>query len=93
MHELEIDVLAREIAQGGLAGSQTVPERPPVGEFQIHGVVGQFLGLVGGQAGILKDALEAPIGTKVHLDSRISCLEAFLRNRCDVGSNGETPIQ
>ena len=34
-NELAIEALARETAQARQGGSQTVPERPPVGESQV----------------------------------------------------------
>ena len=42
--------LAREIAQARQEGSQTVPERPPVGDSQSNGVIERAVGLVAGQA-------------------------------------------
>ena len=52
--------------------------------------------LVAGQARTLKAALERRIGTRIPPDARIWCwlVEfAYLVNRCDVGSDGKTPLQ
>ena len=55
------------------------------------------MGLVAGQARTLKAALEHRIGTRVPPDARILCwlveLAAHLMNRCDVGSDGKTPLR
>ena len=49
-----------------------------------------------GQARTLKAALEHRTGVKVPLDSRILCwlveFAAYLMDRCDIGSDGKTPI-
>ena len=96
-NEPAIEALAREIAQARQEGSQTVPERPPVGESQSSGVNERAVGLVAGQARTLKAALEHRIGTGVPPDARILCwlveFAAYLMNRCDVGSDGKTPLQ
>ena len=49
-NEPAIEALAREIGQARQEGSQTVPERPPVGESQSTGIVERAVGLVAGQA-------------------------------------------
>ena len=49
-NELAIEALARELAQARQEGSQTVPERPPVGESQSFGIIERAVGLVAGQA-------------------------------------------
>ena len=38
--EPAIEALARQIAHARQEGSQTVPERPPVGESQSNGIIG-----------------------------------------------------
>ena len=95
--EPAIEALAREMRQARQEGSQTVPERPPVGESQSTWVIECAVGLVAGQARTLKAALEHRIGTRVPPDARISCwlveFAAYLMNRCDVGSDGKTPLQ
>ena len=54
------------------------------------------MGLVAGQARTLKSALEYRIGTRVPPDARIPCclveFAAYLMNRCDIGSDGTTPL-
>ena len=49
-----------------------------------------------GQARTLTGALEHRIAVKVPLDARILCrlveFAAYLMNRCDIGSNGKTPL-
>ena len=59
-----------------------------MGERQPNGIIERAVGLVAGQARTLKAAL-AP-------DARILCwlveFAAYLMNRCDVGSDGMTPI-
>ena len=72
-NEPAIEALAREIAQARQEGSQTVPERPPVGESQSHGIIERAARLVAGQARTLKAALEHRIGARVPLDARILC--------------------
>ena len=54
-NEPAIEALAREIAQARQEESQTVPERPPVGESQSNGIIERAVGLVAGQARTLKD--------------------------------------
>ena len=55
------------------------------------------VGLVAGQARTLKAALEHRIGTRIPPDARILCwlveFAAYLMNRCDIGSDGKTPLQ
>ena len=65
------EALAREIAQARQEGSQTVPERPPVGESQSNGIIERAMGLVACQDRTLKAALEDRIGTRVPLDASI----------------------
>ena len=48
-NEPAIEALAREIGQSRQEGSQTVPERPPVGESQSNGVIERTVGLVAGR--------------------------------------------
>ena len=96
-NEPAIEAVAREIAQARQEGSQTVPERPPVGDSQSNGVIERAVGLVAGQARTLKAALEHRIGTRIPPDARILCrlveFAAYLMNRCDIGSDGKTPLQ
>ena len=77
--------------------SQTVPERPPMGESQSNEVIERAVGLVASQARTLKAALEHRIGTGVPPDAGILCwlaeFAAYLMNQCDVGSDGKTPLQ
>ena len=95
-NEPAVEALAREIAQARQEGRQTVPERPPVGESQSHGIAERTAGLVAGQARSLKAALEHRVGVKVPPAARILCwlveFTAHLMNRCDIGSDGKTPI-
>ena len=44
--EPAIEALSREIAQARQDGSQTVPERPPVGESQSNGIIERAVGLM-----------------------------------------------
>ena len=96
-NEPAIEAMAREIEQARQEGSQTVPERPPVGESQSDGIIERAVGLVAGQARTLKAALEHRIGTRIPPDARILCwlveFAAYLMNRCDIGSDGKTPLQ
>ena len=62
--EPAIEALAREIAQGRHERSQTVPERPPVGESQSNGIIERAVRLGAGQARTSKAALEHRIGTR-----------------------------
>ena len=61
-NEPAIEAWAREIAQARQEGSQTVPERSPVGESQSSGITERAVGLVAGQARTLKAALEHRTG-------------------------------
>ena len=94
--EPAIEALSREIAQARQDGSQTVPQRPPVGESQSNGIIERAVGLVAGQARTLKAAPEYRIGTRVPPDARILCwlveCAAYLMNRCDIGSYGKTTV-
>ena len=94
-NEPAIEALAREIGQARQEGSQTVPERPPVGESQSNGIIERTVG-VAGQAKTLKAALEHRMENGVPPDARILCwlveFAAYLMNRCDVGSDGKTPL-
>ena len=94
--EPAIEALVREITQARQEGSQTVPERPPVGESQSSGMIERAVGLVARQVRTLKVALEHRIGTRVPPDERIPCWQvefaAYLMNRCDVGSDGKTSL-
>ena len=86
-----------KIAQARQEGSQTVPERPPVGESQSNGIIERAVGLVAGQTRTLKAALEHRIGARVPPDARILCwlveFAACLMNMCDTGMDGKTPLQ
>ena len=68
-----------------------------MGESQSHGIIESAVGLVAGQARLLKAALEHRIGTRVPPQARILCwlaeVAAYLMNRCDMGSDGKTPLQ
>ena len=66
-NEAAIEALAREIVQARQEGSQTVPERPPVGESQSNGIIERAV------VRTLKAALEHRIGTRVPPDARILC--------------------
>ena len=95
--EPAIEALAREIGQARQEGSQTVPERLPVGESQSDGIIERAVGLVAGQARTLKAALEHRIGVRIQPDARILCwlveFAAYLTDKCDTGSDGKTPLQ
>ena len=95
--EPAIEALAREIAQARQEGSQTVPERPPVGESRSDGIIERAVELVASQARTLKAAPEHRIGARVPPDARILCwlleFAAYLMDRCDIGSDGKTPLQ
>ena len=92
-----IEALAREIAQARQEGSQTVPERPSVGDSHSNGVTERAVGVVASQARTVKAALEHRMGTRIPPDARILCwlveFAAHLMNRCDIGSDGKTPLQ
>ena len=64
-NEPAIEAVAREIAHVRQEGSQTVPERPPVGDSQFNGVIERAVGHVADQARTLTAALEHRIGTRV----------------------------
>ena len=68
-----------------------------MGESQSTGIIERAVGLVAGQARTLKAALEHRIGARVPPHARILCwlveFAAYLMNRCDVGSDGKTPLQ
>ena len=87
----------REIAQTRQEGSQTVPERPPVGESQSNGVIERAVGLVASQVRTLKAAVEHRIGVRVPPVARILCwlveFAAYLMNRGDIGRDGKTALQ
>ena len=82
---------------GHTRGSQTVPERPPVRESQSNGIIERAAGLVAGQARLLQAALEHRMWTRVPPDARTLCwlveFAAYLMSRCDIGSDGKTPLQ
>ena len=65
-NELAIEALAREIAQTRQEGSQTVPERPPVGKSRSNGIIERAVGLVAGQTRTLQGALDRGIRGIVH---------------------------
>ena len=91
-NEPVIEALAREIAQA----CQTVLERSTVGECQSTAIIGRAVRLVAGQARTLKASLEHRIGTRNPPDARILCwlveFAAHLTDRCDIGSDGKTPL-
>ena len=93
-NEPAIDARARETAQARQEGSQTVPERPPVGE-SLTGPSSVRWG--SSSVRTLKAALVHRMGTRVPPDARILCWlvesAAYLVNRCDIGSDGKTPLQ
>ena len=72
-NEQAIETLARRTAQARQEGSQTVPERPPVGEGQSNGIIERTVGLVAGQARTPNAAMEHRIGVKVPFDARLLC--------------------
>ena len=89
------EALAREIGQ---EGNQTESRGFTRWEkVQSNGIIERAVGLVAGQARTLKAALEHRIGTRVPPDARILCwlveYAAYLINRCDIGSDGKTPLQ
>ena len=96
-NEPAIEALAREIGQARQEGSQTVPGEPASGRSQSNGIIERAVGLVAGQARTLKAALEHRIGTRVPPDAGTLCwlveFAAYLMNRCDIGSDGKTPLQ
>ena len=96
-NELAVEALAMEIAQLAKRRSQPVPERPPVGESQSNGILERAVELVAGQARTLKAALAHRTGARVPPDARLLCwlveVAAYLMNRCDIGSDGKTPLQ
>ena len=85
-NELAIEAPAREIAEACQEGSQSVPERPPVGESQSNGIIERAVRLVAGQARTLNVALEHRMGARFPPDARILCwlveFAAYLMNRC-----------
>ena len=68
-----------------------------MGESQSNGIIERAVGLVAGQARTLKAALEHRIRASVPPDARILCwpveFAAYLMNRCDIDSDGKTPLQ
>ena len=82
--------------KGGPRGKPDCPERPTVGESQSNGIIERAVRFVAGQARTLKAALEHRIGTRIPPDARILCwlveFAAYLTNKCDIGSDGETPL-
>ena len=95
-NEPAIEALARELAQGRQEGSQVL-KRQTVGESHPNWLIGRAVGLVAGQTRTLKTALEHRIGARVPPDASILCslveFAAYLMNRCDIGSDGKTPMQ
>ena len=96
-NEPAIEALARELAQGRQEGSQVL-KRELVGGKPVqlaHRTCSG--GLVAGQTRTLKTALERRIGARVPPDARILCwlveFAAYLMSRCDIGSDGKTPMQ
>ena len=96
-NEPAIEAVAREIEQARQEGGQTVPERPPVGESQSNGIIERAVVLAAGHARTLKAALEHRMGARVPPDARILCwlvgFAAYLMNRCDISSDGKTPLR
>ena len=66
-------------------------------KVSLNGIIERAVGLVSGQARTLKAALKHRIGARVPPDARILCwlveFAAYLMNRCDIGSDGKTPLQ
>ena len=95
-NEPAIEALPREIARACQEEGQTVLEKPQVEEGQSNGIVERAVGLVASQARTLKATLEHRIGVRVPSDARIFCwlveFAAYLMNRCDIGSDGKTPL-
>ena len=95
-NESAIEALARELAQGRQEGSQVL-KRQPAGASHSNWLIERAVGLVAGQTRTLKTALEHRIGARVPPDARILCwlvdFAAYLMNRCDIGSDGKTPMQ
>ena len=91
-NEPAIEALAREIGKHAEKGA-----RPFQRGRQSNGVIERAVGLVAGQARTLKAALEHRIGTRILPDTRLQCwlveFAAYLMNRCDIGSDGKTPLQ
>ena len=62
-----------------------------------HGVIERAVGLVVSEPRTLKAALEHRIGTRIPPGTRILCwlveFAAYPMNRCDIGSDGKTPLQ
>ena len=62
---------------------------------QSNGVIERAVGLVAGQTTTLKASLEHRIGTRVPPDAILCWIVEFaacLMNRCDIGSDGKTPL-
>ena len=68
-----LEALARSIAQCRQEQSQTVPERPPVGESHSNGIIECTVGLVACQVRPLKVALGNRIVIRVPSEARIPC--------------------
>ena len=68
-----------------------------MGESHSNGIIKRAVGLVAGQARTPKSAQEHLIGTSLPPDARILCrmveFATHLMNRCDICSDGETPLQ
>ena len=62
--EPAIEVLARKIGQARQEGSQTVPDRLPLGERKFKGMIERAVELVASQARTLIAALENPVRRK-----------------------------
>ena len=95
-NEPATEALVSEIAKARQERTQTVPERPSLGESQSTGIIERAGGLVAGQARTLKAALEHRIGARVPPDASILCwlveFDTYLMDTCDIGSDGKTPI-
>ena len=68
-----------------------------MGDSQSNGATERAVGLVAGQARTLKAALEHRMGTRIPPGAGLLCwlveFAAYLMNRCDIGSDGKTPLQ
>ena len=68
-----------------------------MGESQSNETIERAVGLVAGQARTLERCTGASHGARVPPDARILCwlveFASYLMNRCDIGSDGKTPLQ
>ena len=95
--EPAIEAGGRDCTRPARRESDRPGETTSWGEGQSNGIIERAVGLVAGQARTLKAALECRIGTRFPPDARILCwlmeFAVYLMNRCDVGSDGKTPLQ